>query len=127
MTASMAEPRYSTRDAAVALSVPFRRMDSVLRRFGVEPTIASRGSGKPRRWSLADIVALKIGLVWFRHGAPWLVVQGGVRRLRKVGIDRLLDCPADWSDLLESPALAPCDLGACIADIEGRLVELGAE
>ena len=41
--------RYTTRQAACVLGLPFSSMDSLLRQSGFEPTVASRGSGRPRK------------------------------------------------------------------------------
>jgi hypothetical protein len=145
---AMNDAKFSTRQAAAALGLPFRSVDRALRQLGFEPTVASRGSGKPRRWTLADIVALKVARCWLDRGASWVVARRAAQWIRLVGLQNVEECPvvamcggeiraASPETLMRSaspasaglPAIdaaaAPtitCDLRACVAQVEYDLM-----
>jgi hypothetical protein len=144
------DAKYSSRQAAEVLGVPFQGLDRILRQLGFEPTVASRGSGKPRRWTLADIVALKIGRSWLERGIAWPVVHQGVHWLRAEGMENVATRPIVvvcgdeiWAASQDSLATASlraepeppgqdaanrqpehamvCDLRSCIAQVKHDL------
>jgi hypothetical protein len=134
-TFEMTEPRYTTREAAPALGLPFSAVDGVLRQLGFEPAIGSRGSGKPRRWSLADIVAVKIGRGCVQRGASWLTVRKPMQWIKAGRIGRadqervVVFCgrevrvtrPEDLPGLPTDEPVFVWDLPSCFAEVERQL------
>jgi hypothetical protein len=120
------------------LGLPFSTVDGVLRRLGFEPAIGSRGSGKPRRWSLADIVAVKIGSGCVKRGGSWQTAREVMRRIKTGRIGRgdqscvVVLCGRDvWVTRPENlpglPAGEPVfvwDLPSCFAEVQRQLAEL---
>jgi hypothetical protein len=136
-TLDMTEARYTTREAAPALGLRFSAVDGALRQLGFEPAVGSRGSGKPRRWSLADIVAVKIGRGCVERGVSWLAVREAMRSIKTGAIGRagqsrlVVLCGrevrvARAEDLPRPPTDEPVfvwDLPSCFAEVERQLAE----
>ncbi|MGA2067981.1 MAG: hypothetical protein ABSG86_23630 [Thermoguttaceae bacterium] len=134
-TSEMTEARYTTRQAAPALGLAFSAVDGALRQLGFEPAVGSRGSGKPRRWSLADIVAVKVARECVQRGASWLAVREAMRWIKTGRAGRadhsrvVVLCGREVrvtrpEDLPRSPTDEPVfvwDLPSCFAEVERQL------
>ena len=135
------EARYTSKQAAIALQCTDRHVDRLLRRLGFEPTIGGRGSGNPRRWSLADIVAVRMGACWMQQGISWMIVRKAIQRIKQNGLEPAQECPVmvvngDSISMTQpgslrlalqgEPVLA-YDLRSCLEEVRSRLSDLPQE
>lgn len=58
---------WSTDKAAALAKVTFRQVDYWDRRGLVKPTVEATGSGSRRRWTIEDILALRVTHLLMRH------------------------------------------------------------
>jgi hypothetical protein len=132
------DARYTSAEAAAALGLSYRSLVWAIQRLGFEPSVGGEGSGKPRKWSIADILAVKAGRCALERGVCRSAIRRMVLELRRSGIDGLDECPAlalgsdpDAADpthlALPGKAVPPgaCEMPTCWAEIQRRLAADG--
>jgi hypothetical protein len=127
--------RYTSRQAAAALGLRYRSFDGWLRRVGFEPTRGAQGTGRPREWSLMDILAAHVGHYWQRQGVHWLTVRNAMNRLKALEVGVLerspvvtlrgegvsTTTPDHLSSAQDREAGVAVDARACLQEIVRRL------
>jgi hypothetical protein len=134
------EARYTSEQAAEALTMSYRRLDDILRRLKIEPSRPAKGTGTGRRWSVADIVAIAVGLEWANRGVPWVAIKKlllFIQRSGLAGVDKfpvaMLSGDRVWAAKPgaqlriggRGPVMA-CDLRRGLATIKQRLAAIDA-
>jgi DNA-binding transcriptional MerR regulator len=66
---------YSTREAVDLAGVTYRQADYWIRRGLVEPHVNPLGSGTRRRWTIEDILALRVVHLLMVHRVPFETIH----------------------------------------------------